>query len=185
MKNAKLIIILVVIVVFATIGTFLISKFSSPNAVPQPQLNTQPTTTPFCQPNQLSGNIDTQAAAGNIYATLTLTNIGKTACEIALGDTISARFDAKNIAVHYEDTTHSNKMILSPTKSVYSQVHFPNGPQCQSGIIQKPLTLTYKAGQTSIEFKSTNGKLMVQACSSESEKTIIDIWPLSQKPITQ
>jgi hypothetical protein len=189
MKNEKLIIILVAIVVLAAIGTFLISKFSSPNAVSQPQLDTQTTTTiTLCQKNQLSGNIEAQGAAGNIYATLTLTNIGKTACEIILGNTVTAKFDAKNILVHNEQTSPSQSFMLAPGAKVYSQIHSPNGPQCQSGITQKQITFFYTNAQTTRIFTSLapqNKKLVVQACQSQSENTIVDIWPLSKNPITQ
>ena len=153
--------------------------------MPHPQLAIPPT---FCQPNQLSGDIATQAAAGNIYATLTLTNTGKTACEIVLGNTVTAKFDAKNISIHIEQPSSSKNFMLAPGAKVYSQIHYPNGPQCQSGISQKPITFLYTNAQTSLMFTSTTPqteKLVVQACLSQLEKTVVDIWPLSKNPITQ
>jgi hypothetical protein len=187
MKKLILVIILVVIIIFTIASYFFIARFSNPNAVPIPSPTSANSQTHLCQSNQLSTNISAQGAAGNIYATLEMTNSGKTTCEVVLGNTVTAMFTAKNIIMRYEQTVPSEHFMLAPNAKIYSQIHYPNGPQCQSGITQKPITFFYKTAETNVEFVPTMpvGKLVVQACLSEAEKTIIDIWPLSKTPITQ
>ncbi len=182
MKNRALIIILLIIVILAFIGYFFIAKFSTP-ASPL----TQSSSTTLCQMNHVSASITPQGAAGNIYATLELTNTGKVPCAVVLGNTITAMFQAKNIVTRYEQSVPSERFILAHGAKVYSQIHYPNGPQCQNGISEKQIAFFYHTNHTSIMFQSEEpqrGKLTIQACLSNSEKTIIDIWPLSENPVT-
>lgn len=190
MKSPVLILILAVIIAFTVANYFFIAHFSNPKAAITPSSTLPPTSTAetsFCQKGQLAADIMSQGAAGNIYATLTLTNTGKSSCEIVLGNTISANFNADNIVTNYKQNLLKQDIMLAPSAKVYSQVHYPNGPQCQSPIMEKPITFIYKTDQTVIPFQPTTpgGQTLVQACSSPSEKTVIDIWPLSKRPITQ
>ncbi|SRR6266568_5480745 len=202
MKKLTLVVILLAIIAFSFAGYFLISKFSPQNA---PAVTQTPTVATFptpstsstskvvptevqispCRQDQLSAEISTQGAAGNIYATLELTNKGKTACVVELGNTVKAMLEAKNIVTHDESTVPTQNFILAPKAKVYSQIHYPNGPQCQNGIAQQQITFLYKTDQTTIVFapNAQTGKLLVQACNSPTEKTIVDIWPLSKTPI--
>lgn len=127
-----------------------------------------------------------QGAAGNIYDTLTITNTGSTPCEIILGNTITVTADATNIVFHNQKILASENFLLATGAKVYSQLHYPNGPQCQSGISQQPITVLYKTDMTTVPFTpdSQTGKLLIQACSSPQEKTTVDIWPLSKDPVT-
>jgi Domain of unknown function (DUF4232) len=206
MKNVKLIIILLVIITFCIAGYYFLQIFSRPQNVskyPAPPFiklspTLPPTVTPTnaisnqtqitaCTQNELRATIMAQGAAGNIYGTLEMANTGKAACSVELGNTVSAMTDAKNITIHYQQTAPSQTFILAPGSKVYSQVHYPNGPQCQSGIAPKPISFLYKTLQTAITFQSTTpheGTLMIQACTSLAEKTVVDIWPLSLSPIT-
>ena len=189
MKNLTLIVILIVIILFAVMGYYFILSYSahnntntkSPTIIPSPT-QTQLT---LCKKNQLAATISSEGAAGNIYATLTLTNTGKTTCIILLDNTITAMFTAKNIAIHYIENVSNDDFSLAPSAKVYSQVHYPNGPQCQSGIKQQPINFLYQTDQTAVMFEQNPqmGKVLVQACVSEAEKTTIDIWPLSKTPI--
>jgi uncharacterized protein DUF4232 len=189
MKKLILIIILLIIIAFTAAGYFFIVHFQKPNApIKQtPSAMVSQTQSQFCQTNQLSGDVMTQGGAGNIYATLTLTNSGKTACTVVLGNTVKVTFNAKNIVTNYKKNAPSQNFMLAPGGKVYSQIHYPNGPQCQSPIKEVPITFLYKTDQTSVTFQpnSLSLKLSIQACSSETEKTIVDIWPLSKNPITQ
>ncbi|CAN5337193.1 hypothetical protein BH10PAT1_BH10PAT1_0700 [soil metagenome] len=134
-------------------------------------------TTNYCTSDQLSANITSEGAAGSIYGTLTLTNNSATACNVALGNSVNAVFLANNISINYEATDAKEDFLLNPAAEVYSQVHFPNGPQCQSGITEQDVSFQY---QTKLI-----GSLKIQACKSQDEPTVIDIWPLSKTPITQ
>jgi hypothetical protein len=199
MNKLTLVVVLFAIIALSVAGTFLISKFSPQNAdvvtltptkaVSQTptQVNTKPTATQatFCQANQLSAKLTSQGAAGSIYDALEMTNTSTTPCSVDLGNTVTAKFEAKNIVTNDQSTVHTENFILKPNATVYSQVHYPNGPQCQSGITPQPISIFYKSDQTSIAFEPNiqTGKLLVQACTSESEKTTVDIWPLSKNPI--
>jgi len=135
----------------------------------------------------LAATIAAQGAAGSIFGTLELTNTGTTTCSVVLGNTITETTTAKNVSIHNQQTVPTQVFVLKPHAKVYSQVHFPNGPQCQNGVTPHPITFFYKADQTSIPFQSTTpqtGTLMIQACTSQTEQTVVDIWPLSQSPIT-
>ena len=200
MRKLILILILLAIVSLSTVLYFFISHFSAPTAVveqtPTVSISPMQTQTPtqipaeststFCTFNQLSGMLSSEGAAGNIYISLTLMNTGKTSCEIILGNTVSAEFAANNIVRHNEQTVPSQNFILEPGAKVYSQIHYPNGPQCQSGITPKPISIIYKNGEIVVPFASDpqTGRLMIQACISQAEKTTVDIWPLSKNPIT-
>ena len=188
MKRLLLVVILIAIIGFTVANYYFIAHFSNPHAATiTPMSVSAAPQNAFCQSNQLSGDIAAQGAAGNIYATLKLTNTGKTSCEVTLSNSITALFSARNIITHYEQNPEEKNIMLSPGATVYSQVHYPNGPQCQSTIVQQPIAFFYKTPQTDFAFKPTGptAKLIVQACSSEAEKTIIDIWPISKTPITQ
>jgi len=189
MKKVILVIILLLIIAFTTAGYYFIAHFSKPHAPirQNPSAMISQTQTQFCQQNQLSANITTQGAAGNIFATLILINTTKTSCEVTLGNTIMGVFNAKNIVTNYKQNAPAQNFILAPSGKVYSQIHYPNGPQCQSSIVEQKINFVYKTAQTSITFQSTGPgeKLLVQACSAPSQKTVIDIWPLSKNPIVQ
>ncbi len=198
MKKIMLTVVLLGII-FAAAFIFT-SKSNAPKTATAPLSPTPNTVTPlptlpgtnvaivFCGSSQLSGNISTEGAAGSIYATLTLTNIGNSTCKVILGNTISAIFDADNIDAQNVQSGQTKNFSLTPQEKVYSQARLPNGPQCQSGIVQKQISFFYKAADTSVEFKPTSAnqlKLTVQACTSPAEKTTIDIWPLSENPVNQ
>ena len=189
MKKIILIIILLAIIIFTVVSYHVIAHFSTPTlvttmATPQPSSNIPSES--LCQTDQLEANLSAQGAAGNIYATLILTNKGKTACIVVLGNTVLAQFNTNNMTTHYIEKVPSQNFSLAPGANVYSQIHYPNGPQCQNGIKEQSISFYYKNGQTSLVFapNAQTPKLTVQACLSPDEKTIIDIWPLSQQPIT-
>jgi len=130
-----------------------------------------------CQRDQIKATFSSEGAAGNIYGQLTMTNISSKPCHISLGNTITITTDTHTIVSNYTQKSPTTDFVLAPGATVYSHVHFPNGPQCQSGVAQKAISFLY----TTIEFRSiTKTPILVQACVSPSEKTIIDIWPLSQ-----
>jgi hypothetical protein len=185
MKKVLLVIILLVIIIATTAAYYFIAHFGN---VYMAKTNSQTTNNPssLCQNNQLATSLSAQGAAGNIYDTLVLTNKGKTACTVVLGNTITAQFSANNMTVHYVENVSSQNFVLAPATTAYSQIHYPNGPQCQSGIKPQPISFLYKTDQTSVVFASDaqTGKMVVQACVSPTEKTTIDIWPLSKQPIT-
>jgi hypothetical protein len=191
MKNLTLIFILLAIISLSSVLYFLLSHFSPPAAVISqvPTDSISPTSIPtqpdnnLCKQNQLVAKVSSQGAAGNIYDTLTITNTANP-CEIVLGNTIMVNFSANNIVLHKQKIVSSQNYLLATNAKVYSQLHYPNGPQCQKGIAPKPITILYKVGQTSVPFVPDvqTGKVEIQACSSDAEKTTVDVWPLSKNP---
>lgn len=188
MKRMPLMFVLLVIIIFTVAGYYFIAQFGATHTTPTQTLPTISIKKPAlpCQKSQLAANISFQGAAGNIFATITMTNTGKTACTIVLGNSITAMFEAKNILIHYIETVTTENFLLAPSATAYSQIHYPNGPQCQSEIKQQPVTFLYKTDQTALPItpNAQTEKPLIQACSSETEKTIIDIWPLAKQPIT-
>jgi len=194
-KNLTLIFILLAIISLSFAIYFLISHFSPPSPdvtqVPTNSVSLSPTVIPTqpsdqsCKQNQLTTKVTSQGAAGNIYDTLTITNTG-IPCEVILGNSITVAAGATNIVFHNQETITSENYLLATGAKVYSQLHYPNGPQCQSGISQQQITVLYKTGNITVPFTpdSETGKLRIQACSSPQEKTTVDIWPLSKNPIT-
>lgn len=193
MKNPAFFFSVSISIFLIILGFLIISKVQAPKMhtatgiAHKPIGNPSPTPPALCTNNQLTASASAQGGAGNIFATLTLTNTGDTACSVTLGKTVTATFDAKNIMVNDKQTMIPKNFVLAPLANAYSQVHYPNGPQCQSPIKPVPITFTYKTDQTAVTFDPIpqGEKLIVQACSAPTEKTVVDIWPLSKAPITQ
>lgn len=172
-------------IIGAVIFAFLKPSHQSigPTPTPTSTQTSSPTSeqTQLCQTNQINATITSQGAAGSIYGKLTMKNISDKSCHVTLGNTIKANFTAANISFKYQENPPATDFVLEPNATVYSQVRLPNGPQCQSGISPKEITFTYN----NISFATTNKTpLMIQSCTSPSEQTVVDIWPLSKTPIT-
>jgi hypothetical protein len=199
MKRLIIIVILFAIISFSTALYFLISHFTPRTTVqlltPSVSLSPIQSQTPtqkqtqeqiiLCRKEQLSASISPEGAAGNIYAKIEITNKSKTDCDVVLGNTIIVQVKAQNIIIHNQQTVPSEYFKLAPSQKIYSQVHYPNGPQCQTGVSPKQITFLYEIPQTefTMELIPTQ-KMILQACTSQAEKTTIDIWPLSKNPIT-
>src|SRR5258706_1231267 len=145
----------------------------------------------FCTPQDLQASLSVSAGAGNIYGKFSLKNISKSDCQILGGDFIFATYDTnivKNITITHIGETQVSPFILSNNSPIYSQVHFPNGPQCNSiGINPVNVTFTYKISPTeNVTFKNQNGEAaqVVQTCKTPSDLTDIQIWNMSIQPIT-
>jgi hypothetical protein len=166
-----------------TSDTFQISSQTSPTT----------STSQACKSENLKGSISTEGAAGNIYGTLSLKNTSSISCTIAGSETINAKFDSsvKNLKVQ-EVKTEGNELAdtfsLKPGQTVYSQIHYPNGPQCSNGITTTNVTLTYPISPLqNVTFTPLNDPmpLGVTTCKDKSEMTTLQVWALSSKPISQ
>lgn len=145
----------------------------------------------YCLPQNLESTIELSPAAGNVYGKLLLKNISRKSCKISGGQFVDALYDTntvKNITIMHVGQTQSEPFVLSPYQTIYSQVHYPNGPQCQSiGIVATDVTFTYKVSPTgTVAFKDQTGGALhqVQTCKSPSDMTEIQIWKMSLTPIT-
>lgn len=145
----------------------------------------------YCQAAAVQAVVTLSPGAGNVYGTFTLKNISNNTCQILGNEFITVNYDTsavKNITVLHVGQTQEQPFTLTPGQELYSQVHFPNGPQCQSvGIHPTPVTFTYKISPTNtVMFSSPSERIapVVQACSSPADMTEIKIWKMSPTPIT-
>jgi hypothetical protein len=160
-------------------------------ASPTTTLSPVQTNSSFCIPQNLSATLSLSPGAGNVYGTFKVTNTSNEPCQIEGNHFIQPNFDSntiKNLTVTHQGTNTTDIYTLQPNKSVFSQVHYPNGPQCSGPTVQDPVSFTYQiADNTEVTFKDAmNGKqnFVVNGCSSPTEKTEITIWNMSDQPIT-
>jgi len=144
-----------------------------------------------CSSQNLQAFLTTSPGAGTVYVTFTLKNISKASCRVAGGNFISATYDTatiKNITTSYIGETQTQPFILQAGQTLYSQAHYPNGPQCAtSAPLPTKVTFSYQISQRdSVIFKTIDGNTEqdIPSCSSESDKTDIEIWHMSLQPIT-
>jgi len=143
----------------------------------------------FCTPRDLQGSISLSPGAGNIYGTFTLTNMSSRPCKVLGGEFIDVHYNPTitNISITHVGQTQPAPFVLAPHQTIYSQVHYPNGPQCSSVTKPVPVSFTYAIdAQKEVTFKDANGKAeqQVQACKSPNEITQIQIWNMATQPIT-
>ncbi|HSW88637.1 MAG TPA: DUF4232 domain-containing protein [Candidatus Saccharimonadales bacterium] len=142
-----------------------------------------------CKPHDLEANLDLSPGAGNVFGTFTLKNISANTCQVLGGSFINAKYNQSitNITVAHVGQTQPQPFTLAPNQTIYSQVHYPNGPQCSSGVKTTKVTFIYNISPANIvTFKNTNGEAAqdVQTCTSASDITQIQIWNMATAPIT-
>lgn len=170
------------------IGNLSSDYFQITNSGVQP--STTPASVSYCSPSSLDATLGLNGAAGSIYGNAEIKNTSSTPCQIIGNNFIDASFDSsiKNLTVTHTGTSTNQTFTLQPGKSVYSQVRYQNGPQCQGPTVQDQVTFSYKISPSgSVTFKNTeNGKTaqVVQGCSSPTDMTEITVWNMSSQPIT-
>lgn len=153
------------------------------------QISSNKNFTSYCAPNQLQANLSLEPAAGNIYGTFTIKNTSNTTCQVSGNSFITANYAStiKNIAVTHVGEPTQSTYTLEPNQTLYSQLHYPNGPQCSSAAQSTPVTFRYAVSPNkSITFTNSNGNTAqnVATCKASDEETTIQIWNISDKPIT-
>lgn len=170
------------------IGNLSSDYFQIASGRVQPSATTS--TISYCAPNNLEATLTTSGAAGNIYGTATIKNTSNSSCQIIGNDFLDVSYDSsiKNLTVTHTGTPTNQTFTIQPGKAVYSQVHYPNGPQCQGPTVQDQVTFSYKISPSgSVTFKNTeNGQTtqVVQGCQSPTDMTEITVWNISSQPIT-
>lgn len=163
-------------------------KFEIGNLTSQPFKISSSSTISYCSANDLAASLDLSPGAGNIFGTFTLKNISSQICSVLGGNFIDVSYDSsiKNISVSHQGQTQPQPFTLSSNQVLYSQVHYPNGPQCQGPTKAVNVSFSYKISPTqTVTFKNSgNTASVVQACQSDKAMTKIQIWQLSDKPIT-
>ena len=144
----------------------------------------------YCESAAVQAVVTLSPGAGNVYGTFTLKNLSKNTCQILGNEFVNMSYDTntvKNITVTHVGQTQEQPFTITSGQTLYSQVHFPNGPQCQSiGIHPIPVTFTYKISPTdTVTFRNPSEMIspVVQACSSPTDMTGVKIWEMSTTPI--
>ncbi|HVZ11695.1 MAG TPA: DUF4232 domain-containing protein [Patescibacteria group bacterium] len=148
----------------------------------------KPTTQSFCNLEALQANITTEGAAGSIYGTLTIKNISKSDCDIQGNQFIIAQTPAQNVTTKQQLPAGSAIITLKQNQTVYSQIHYPNGPQCNGPIKQSPVTFSYNISPSmAVMFKNQSGSTqqMMNTCNISSDITQIDVWSISDTQVNQ
>lgn len=169
----------VVIPVVFMLGAFGFSqKYKNTFVPPSPT----PPSTVLCTPKDIEAAITTEGAAGNIYGTLTLKNISSKNCQIAGDNFVGVQDTATNIVASPLGKDGPEEIILNPHQIVYAQIHYPNGPQCSSGIIETPVVFSYRISpKDTVVFHSRDNASVIQVttCISSQEMTQIDVSSIS------
>ena len=193
---AVLIILLAVLVIIILAFLLVYQKnrvleTTNPTPAPPQNITAAPTTTnktQYCNASDLDAAGVFQGAAGNIYATLSLKNVSKRECQISGDKFLNISYSAKNLTVKEQDKSGQNTIPLLPGQAVYSQIHYPNGPQCQGPVKMVDITVGYEItpGST-VTFKNQNGVTQqpVASCESISQMTQIDVWSIYNHPVNE
>lgn len=187
MKKA---VFVLVVLIFLGVGTYFFfgPEFRLTNSAfpPSPSHTKVPENSSFCRPSDLKAFIELEGAAENIYGTLSLQNISTKNCTIVGSNFVDAITSAQNVTTKHVGGAGPATFALTPSETVYSQVHFPNGPQC--GGITKASTVTFSyniSPQASVTFQDLMSKSaqVLTICTDTSQNTQIDLRSLSSQPV--
>ena len=164
----------------------------------QPQACSE-TTTPApaspvsCDASDLSASVSFEGAAGTIYGSLSIKNISNEACTIEGNNFPRLNYDenaVKNINVVNQGLPSAKQFVINPGSAVYALIHFPNGPQCNSGINTVNATLSYEiAPNINLNFENVPPQggqsqpgFSITACAASQDITQVSISNLSDQP---
>lgn len=191
--------ILLLIIVILLVGGgyyYFQTQQQSTSPTPQPAVTTVVTATPtatasssaFCLPTQLQAVIDPEVAAGNLYGQITIKNTSQTTCQIVGNNTLEVGYplSVKNFQTATKGQATTPVFTLEPGQTIYSLLHFANGPQCSSMATQVNSMVSYDISTTaSVTFTPTIGStLSIPSCGNQSEITTIDLYPFSSQQVT-
>jgi hypothetical protein len=180
----KIIGILLVCGVLLLLGWVFLSKHQS---ISNPVGQTSEKTISYCHSSDLEAILTLDHAAGNVYGTFTLKNISSKHCQVLGSKFIDAQYTSSNTKVIHEGQVQAQAFDLVPNQTIYSQVHYPNGPQCGSETVPLPVIFTYMISPTeTIVFRNQTGQAeqLVQSCKLPNDITEIQLWNMSSKPIS-
>lgn len=166
-----------------------IAYYAKKNTTQEQNLSGMPTpsvvnNTPYCSPQDLQTGLNLSPGAGNIYGTFTIKNISGTTCQIIGNNFITANYDMQtinNIKVEHIGIPETQIFQVAPNQTIYSQVHYPNGPQCSTGI--KTAKVIFKYAVSPIDTVSFDQQGLT-ICDLATDITTIQIWNMSSEPIT-
>lgn len=142
----------------------------------------------FCTASQLQATASPEVAAGNVYVTLTIQNITQSACQVVGNNSLQVGYpnSVSNFQIAHKGGLATPVFTLEPNQTIYSLVHFPNGPQCSSEATDVDSMVSYDISQNeSISFAPTQGStISIPSCGNASEITTIDLYPFSTSQVT-
>lgn len=182
--------VILAVIFLTSIVIFNIRQPKKPITKPPTTPHVSPTVTPIptigsdeCRSDALKGSISWDAAAGNLYGSVKLTNTSQKSCVMSLSNKLQLSYlsTVKNITVNYTGTPSAYTSKMYPNTSFYATIHIPNGPQCQSSSYQAQVGLSYQINSEEVITFSSSGKpnFMMNICSNPKEITRVDISPLS------
>lgn len=197
MKN--ILIAIIVVIVLAGGGYLLLQNNATKQddiaaVTPTPTQEVQPTaTTPtetaatFCDPSDLSATMTPEGAAGNIYVTLTLKNTSQKSCQV-VGNKfpeVGYPVSVTNFKTVEKRQATTPAFTLERNQTIYSLIHYPNGPQCSGPTTEVDAMVSYKISEKdTVSFKPTRGTtLSIPSCNNNAEVTTIDLYPFSSEEV--
>jgi hypothetical protein len=173
-----------ILVILVALGIYKVVRSSS-----QSSPNSQVTLDPYCSPSELEGAVQLEGAAGNVYGKVTIKNISSRACDIVGSNYLDVRYDIRNVrnielaptGIPGENTYH-----IEPNQILYSQIHYPNGPQCGGATKSINVLYAYRISSgNEVILKKPSGEATTLPVCTSSKMTKVDIWPLSTTEIPQ
>lgn len=195
-------IVIILLVIVGGAGYLLLhnqkSSPTTPTPSPTPTVTSQttPTTQPspsssasaYCKPTQLQAYMQPDVAAGNVYVTLTIRNTSTTSCQVTGNNLpkVDYPLSVTNFKTDTKKQSTTAVFTLAPTKTIYSLIHYPNGPQCSSQATNVDAGVSYAiSANDTISFKPTSGTtLQIPSCGSASDITTIDLYGFSTQQVT-
>lgn len=192
MKKIALFLFIIIVIMACGIAIF---KYTNQSVVPQENLSqtsenfdsSLPVTNELlCEPKDIEALIELEPAAGNIYGTLTIKNISTKKCTVAGNKFVQMETKLTNLSQTNQGAAGETRVALEPEESMYSKVHYPNGAQCASKVLSGDISFSYAITSTqSVIFQDEDKETEhpIQYCSSQSEKTEVQVWSLSAQPV--
>lgn len=120
--------------------------------------------------------------------TLTLKNVSTISCQVTGNNIVKVDYpiSVTNFKAVTKRQPTTPVFVLTPNQTIYSLIHFPNGPQCSSQATGVNTGVSYQISpKDTISFKPTTGTtLEIPSCASSSELTTIDVYPFSSQQVT-
>lgn len=178
--------ILFVLVSIAAMAIFIGLKFIFPSA----NTSTGPQSTTkivACDPKQLKAEMTTEVAAGNAYTKITIQNISDKDCNIVGDNKLEVQYpnSVKNFKTQLKRQPTEKIFTLARAQTIYSLIHYPNGPQCSSEATDVNAMVSYKISDLdTVTFKPTQGDtLNIPSCGKETDITMIDLYSFSNSEV--
>jgi flagellar basal body-associated protein FliL len=194
MMNKVLIGIIVLILIAAGAYYFVSTRSTmAPSSPAQQSENNAPSDNQtaageFCTPTQLSATMTPEVAAGNAFVTLTIKNTSTTACKIIGNNMPEVEYPTavENFQTNNKTQPTSDTFTMAPDQTIYSLIHYPNGPQCSSMATDVDTGVSYAISPNeSVSFTPTMGStLEIPSCGNTSEITTIDLYAFSTSTVT-